>query len=144
MGLVRMVRYRPGASGMKVGISRPGSRDGFSGAPPSSIPPPLLLVHHCPLLPPGVGHGSAGGKVRGRSADRPSSPCYENQTPTLSLLRRRPACHPLHFLSRRWYIILKAWFDLLFSKLCGIFYMPLVSDCMLLAIIVPPNVFNLF
>lgn len=25
------------------------------------------------------------------------------------------------FISRQWYIILKAWFNLLFSKLCGIF-----------------------
>lgn len=34
---------------------------------------------------------------------------------------QRPACHPLHCISRRWYIILKAWFNLLFSKVCGIF-----------------------
>lgn len=130
------------ASGLKLGISETRFWDTFSDVAVNSILPhySLPITAHLPMSGP----QKVQVRKSGDGSPKISHLFPKKNKPNSTSSSQKPACHPLHCISRRWYIILKAWFNLLFSKLCGIFYMPLVSYCMLLAITVPPNVFNLF
>lgn len=95
-------------SGLQPGISETRFWDEFSDVPTSSLLP------HCSVPAAACSLLSGPQKVQVRkSVVLISTPCL--------LHRRQDTCSPLHFISRRWYIILKALFTLPFSKLCGIF-----------------------